>query len=71
VDVLKYVLSRGCRYLDLEVYLVDNVPYVGSPPTRPTPRKHNPQPITLNDALTTINVFGFSSPAPNATDRCS
>jgi hypothetical protein len=41
VDVLKYVLSRGCRYLDLEVYLVDNVPYVGFSTNRPTPRKHN------------------------------
>jgi hypothetical protein len=70
VDVLKYVLSRGCRYLDLEVYLVDNVPYVGfsTNPSDTTQNITSATTITLNDALTTINVFGFSSPAPNATD---
>jgi hypothetical protein len=69
-DVLKYVLSRGCRYLDLEVYLVDNVPYVGFSTNKSNTHQNitTSTTITLNDALTTINVFGFSSPSPNPTD---
>lgn len=69
-DVLKYVLSRGCRYLDLEVYLVDNVPYVGFSTNKSNTHQNitTSTTITLNDALTTINVFGFSSPSPNTTD---
>jgi hypothetical protein len=69
-DVLKYVLSRGCRYLDLEIYMVDNVAYVGFS-TNPSSTHQNitsATTITLNDALTTINIYGFSSPSPNPTD---
>lgn len=70
VDVLKYVLSRGCRYLDLEIYLVDNTPYVGFSmnPSNTHQNITSATTITLNDALTAINVFGFSSPSSNSTD---
>lgn len=29
-DMVKYVISRGCRFLDFEIYLIDDKIYVGS-----------------------------------------
>jgi hypothetical protein len=28
-DMVKYVISRGCRFLDFEVYMIEGKPYVG------------------------------------------
>ena len=62
-DAIKYVLARGCRYIDLEISLVDGVPSLVQPndPSLNT--------LSLNDALTTISINAFnSSISPNFKD---
>lgn len=67
-EAIKYVLSRGCRFLDFEVYFIDNVPCVayGTDPTFVTLTSKNV--ITLNEALQTVIINAFSAPAPNLGD---
>jgi hypothetical protein len=51
VDVLKYVLSRGCRYLDLRFIWLIMSRMWGSPPTVRHHANITSTTITLNDAL--------------------
>jgi hypothetical protein len=68
VQAIKYVLSRGCRLLDFEVFLIDNAPCVAYSidPTFVTITSHNS--ITLNNALQTVITNAFSAPSPNSSD---
>ena len=67
-DMIKYVLGRGCRFLDFEIFYINNTPCVAysADPTFVTITSKNF--ITLNEALKTVIVNGFSGPSPNATD---
>jgi len=68
-DALSYVLSRGCRYLDLEIFYINSVPCVGvsSSVAIMTPGTQNT--ITLDDALSTIVTSAFNSRiSPNVAD---
>ena len=68
LDTIKYVLSRGCRFVDFEVYMVDGSPCVGfttdTTYTNITSKNH----LLLNDALKQVSYYGFASPTPNMTD---
>ena len=66
-DMVKYVLSRGCRFLDFEVYSIDNIPYV-SYSTDPTFYTQTENTVLLTDILTTISQSGFMAPSPNPQD---
>jgi hypothetical protein len=68
VNAIKYVLSRGCRFLDFEVYFIDNAPVVAfsTDPTFITITSKNS--ITLNSALQAVITNGFSGPSPNGSD---
>jgi hypothetical protein len=69
-NAIKYVLSRGCRFIDLETFHLDNQMVVGVSSSN-IPGKQNitsTNTITLNDALYTAAVFGFSAPTPNQED---
>lgn len=66
-DMVKYVLSRGCRFLDFEVYSIDNIPYV-SYSTDPAFSTQTENTVLLSDVLTTISQSGFMAPSPNPTD---
>ena len=68
VQAIKYVLSRGCRLLDFEVFLIDNAPCVSysTDPTFITITSQNS--ITLNNAFQTIITNAFSAPSPNGSD---
>lgn len=68
IESIKYVLSRGCRFLDFEVYYIDNAPCVAysTDPTFVTITSQNY--ITLNQALQMITVNAFSAPSPNLSD---
>lgn len=59
-DVLKWVLSRGCRYIDLEVHLDDNAPVVTF--------DNASNKVLLSDMLSVIAINGFSGPSPNPND---
>lgn len=67
-DAIKRVLSRGCRFLDFEVFLIDDDAQVAfsDDPTFVTVKSNNS--ITLNSALQTIISNAFSAPSPNSDD---
>lgn len=67
-EAIKYVLSRGCRFIDFEIYYIDNVPCVAysTDPTFVTLTSKNF--ITLNEALQTVAMNAFSAPSPNLGD---
>ena len=66
-DMVKYVLSRGCRFLDFEVYSITDIPYVSySTDTTFTTKTENT--VLLSDVLTTISQSGFMAPSPNPQD---
>ena len=67
-DMIKDVLSRGCRFLDFEIFYINNYPCVAysKDPTFVTITSKNF--ISLNEVLKTIIVNGFSGPSPNAND---
>jgi hypothetical protein len=68
LDAIKYVLSRGCRFVDFQVFLIDNKPYVGytSDPTFKNITSQNN--ILLSDVLKQVSYYGFSAPTPNMND---
>jgi hypothetical protein len=67
-EMIKYVLERGCRFLDFEIFYINNVPCVAysKDPTFVTITSSNY--ITLNEALKMVIVNGFSGPSPNSED---
>lgn len=68
VDAIKYVLSRGCRFIDFEIFLIDDeaqVAYTDDPTFTTVTTKNY---ISLNEALKHVAIHGFSSPSPNMRD---
>jgi Phosphatidylinositol-specific phospholipase C, X domain len=67
-DAIKYVLSRGCRFIDLEIFLIDDEAQVAysDDPTFITVKSKNY--VTLNSILQTLSVHAFSAPSPNSSD---
>ena len=72
-DMINFVLSRGCRYLDFEVYrytdannLTTNVVSIS--------KNKNDEPIpldsglTISDALHYVSMYSFNSTCPNSSD---
>lgn len=72
-DMIKYVLSRGCRFLDFEVFLIPDdkgkpvaqVAY-STDSTFNTIETNNS--ILLDDALTSVVTNAFTNPSPNGSD---
>jgi len=68
-DALKYVISRGCRYLDLEIFYIKSIPYVGVSSDNSILEPETRNTITLDSAFTTIVTNAFNSKsAPNIQD---
>jgi len=66
---LKYVIKRGCRCLDFEIYSVDNKPVIASSSVNTFNYKETFNHIPFNDALEVITTFAFSnSKCPNPQD---
>jgi len=66
-DMIKYVLSRGCRFLDFEIFLIDGKPqiaYTSDSKYKTIQTKNN---ILLDEVLSIIvsNAFSFTSPNRN------
>lgn len=66
IDMLYYVLSRGCRFLDLELYYVNDNVLVGFSNDYLTPSTTNS--LLLNDVFTAINENAFNYMSPNKND---
>jgi hypothetical protein len=64
-EMIAYVLSRGCRFLDFEVYYSDKGPIVSmsDDPTSPSTDS-----IPLSDAFDSVMMNGFNSNCPNPDD---
>ena len=67
-DMVKYVLSRGCRFLDFEVFLIDGKPKVAytSDSTYKTIQSKNS--VLLDEVLSVIGSNAFSNISPNRLD---
>lgn len=74
LDQLRFVIQRGCRFLDLEIFsTADNIPYLGYSidPTFELVKGIDPNPdklIYFDKALSTITSNCFSSLSPNYKD---
>jgi len=68
-DGVLYVLSRGCRFIDFEVYSVDNKPVIASSSKNEYAYKESYNHIPLTEALEIIGNYAFtSSKCPNHND---
>ena len=67
-DAIKHVLSRGCRFIDLEVFLIDDDAQVASTDDSTFITIKTQNSITLNSALQTLAINAFSAPSPNSSD---
>lgn len=72
LGMVKYVISRGCRFLDFEVYIKDGYPIVAytsaiSDPSYTNFTSSGPA-VSLSGVFSTIMANAFSDTAPNAKD---
>ena len=68
LEAIQYVLSRGCRFIDIELYMVNNVVVVAQS-TDPTNMSIGSQnTLLLDDVLNCIALNAFTSPSPNPLD---
>jgi hypothetical protein len=71
-NMVKYVLSRGCRFLDFEVYYKDDIPIVAYSRSLYDPSYSSftsvDLPISLNGVFSTIMGNAFNDNSPNQKD---
>lgn len=67
-EMIKYVLFRGCRFMDFEIFSIGDAPYVAysTDSTYATINTQNKE--TLQNVLSTISNHAFSTPSPNPQD---
>jgi len=67
-DMIKYVLSRGCRFLDFEIFLIDGKPQVAFTTDSKYKTIQTKNNILLDEVLSTIVSNAFSNTSPNIND---
>jgi len=68
LDSIKYVLSRGCRFIDLELYLIDNKVCVAQSTEPDNITIDSKNTLLLDDVLKSIVLSAFTAPSPNPLD---
>lgn len=69
LDMIKYVLRRGCRYLNFQVFIKDNTPIVAySEDDMNNSFTSNPPALSLGGVFSTINMNAFNEHSPNPND---
>ena len=68
LDAIKHVISRGARFLDFEVYMIDNNLYVAQSNDASYKTIDSDNKILLDDVLSTTVISGFTAPCPNPED---
>lgn len=68
IDMLRFVLSRGCRFLDFEVVFIEDKPYVALTTDPQYTLLDTDNKILLTDILTAVNSFAFTNPSPCPSD---
>uniref|UniRef100_A0A6C0INA9 Phosphatidylinositol-specific phospholipase C X domain-containing protein n=1 Tax=viral metagenome TaxID=1070528 RepID=A0A6C0INA9_9ZZZZ len=67
-EMIKYVLERGCRFLDFEVFMVDNKPQVSYSVDKTFETRETENSILLDNALNRAVSSAFARPSPNYED---
>ena len=68
IDMLKYVLSRGCRFLDFEVFYIEDKPCVSYTTDTTFKTIETQNVIPLDNILTSVVSNAFSSLCSNPKD---
>jgi hypothetical protein len=68
LDMVKYVLSRGCRFLDFEVFNIDKKPQVAYSTDSTFKSINSKNSLLLDEVLTTVITNAFSNSSPNRSD---
>ena len=68
LDMIKYLLSRGCRFLDFEVFYIDNSPQVAYTTDSQYEIIDTDNSILLDAVLASAVANAFSSVSPNSGD---
>jgi hypothetical protein len=69
LDMIKYVLQRGCRFLDFQVFIKDNTAIVAySQDDYIDAFTSNPPALSLGGVFSTINMNAFNQNSPNPND---
>ena len=68
LNMIKYVLERGCRFLDFEVYSFEDVPYVAYAADNNFTNVDSYNKLLLGDVLSLVAASAFVSPSPNPND---
>jgi hypothetical protein len=67
LDMIANVLTRGCRFIDLEIYSIDGKPVIGYSTDIKNFNLEIDNTIPLSDALNKISTIGFAE-SPNSND---
>jgi hypothetical protein len=69
MDALLYVIARGCRFIDFEVFSVDNEPVIGSSSVNSFNYKETFNHIPVAEAFEVLGSYVFSgAKCPNPSD---
>jgi hypothetical protein len=68
LDALQYVLSRGCRFIDFEVFYLDGKPMVSYTNDPNFSILETDNKLLLDNVLASAVASGFNSPSPNKDD---
>jgi hypothetical protein len=70
-DMINYVLTRGCRFIDFEVYRdpvsTSTIVSISTDTDYTTPISQETQ-LTISDALNYVGMYGLNSTCPNSND---
>ena len=67
-DMIKLVLSRGCRFIDFEIFIIDDVPHVSYSKDNTYTTRDTDNTIVLDSALSTVASNAFVNSIPNPKD---
>lgn len=68
LNMIRYVLSRGCRFLDFEIYSFDDVPYVAYAADNNFTNVDSYNKLLLGEVLNVVAASAFVAPSPNPND---
>lgn len=68
VNAIKYILSRGYRFIDFEVYMVNSSACIAYSEDSTNVSIKSLNTLTLDKVFSTIYNYGFTAPTPNPDD---
>ena len=68
IEMIKYLLYRGCRFLDFEIFSFDGEPYVAMSTDSTYSSVNTINKDSLQNIFSTIATYAFTAPSPINTD---